>query len=457
MFAHLAAFYRNQRLLLQTPGPLAHQAAPDRRGAVLVIESVLAQGRKLLGETESKAVLAAFRVPIARTVLAHSANEAMLMAQEIGFPVAMKIDSPDITHKSDVGGVRLNVPSAEAAVAVYQEMLAAVRERAPSARLAGVTVEPMIARPHGRELMIGVMRDSVFGPAISFGAGGIAVEIQRDRAVALPPLNAFLASDMIRSTRVCRLLGAFRNLPPANMEALEAVLLRVSEMVCELPWIDGLDINPLIVDEDGAVAVDARIVVRDLPPMRNRYAHMAIHPYPADLASVLPLADGSSVTLRAIRPEDADMEQEFVRNLSQNSRYFRFMNTVRELTAAMLIRFTQIDYDREMAFVAVREEGGREIEIGVARYVTNPDARTCEFALVVADAWQGKGLGRRMLERLIEAARSRGLSTMVGHILAGNQAMLALCGKLGFRMSDHPEDAALKRATLVLDARGGIV
>ena len=457
MFAHLAAFYRNQRLLLQTPGPLAHQAAPDRRGAVFVIESVLAQGRKLLSETESKAVLAAFRIPIARTVLAHSANEAMLMAQEIGFPVAMKIDSPDITHKSDVGGVRLNVASAEAVSAVYQEMLAAVRERAPSARLAGVTVEPMIARPHGRELMIGVMRDSVFGPAITFGAGGTAVEIQRDRAVALPPLNAFLAADMIRSTRVHRLLGAFRNLPPANTQALEAVLLRVSEMVCELPWIDELDINPLIVDEEGAVAVDARIAVRDVPPMRNRYAHMAIHPYPADMTSVLHLADGSPVTLRAIRPEDADMEQEFVRNLSQNSRYFRFMNTVRELTPAMLIRFTQIDYDREMAFVAVREEGGREIEIGVARYVTNPDAETCEFALVVADAWQGKGLGRRMLERLIEVARSRGLRTMVGHVLAGNQAMLGLCSKLGFVISDHPEDAALKRATLVLDASRGIV
>jgi len=456
MFAHLAAFYRNQRLLLQTPGPLAHQAAPDRRGAVFVIETVLAQGRKLLSETESKAVLAAFRIPIARTVLAHSANEAMLMAQEFGFPVAMKIDSPDITHKSDVGGVRLNVANAEAALAVYEEMLTAVRKRSPAARLTGVTVEPMIARPHGRELMIGVTRDSVFGPAISFGAGGTAVEIQRDRAVALPPLNAFLAGDMIQGTRVARLLGAFRDKPAIDMRALEAVLLRVSEMVCELPWIDELDINPLIVDESGAVAVDARIVVRDLPPMRNRYAHMAIHPYPADLTSVLHLADGASVTLRAIRPEDADMEQEFVRDLSQNSRYFRFMNTVRELTPAMLIRFTQIDYDREMAFVAVREEGGREIEIGVARYVTNPDARTCEFALVVADAWQGKGVGRRMLERLIEVARWRGLRTMVGHILAGNQAMLGLCMKLGFRISDHPEDATMKRAVLDLTAPPGV-
>jgi acetyltransferase len=456
MFAHLAAFYRNQRSLLQTPGPLAHQAAPDVRGARAVIESAVAEGRKLLSETESKALLAAFHVPIAQTVLAHSARDAMLMAQEIGFPVAMKIDSPDITHKSDVGGVRLNLAGAEAVRSAYQEMLEDVGRKRPQARLSGVTVEPMIARSNGRELMVGVLRDSVFGPAITFGAGGTAVEVHRDRAVALPPLNAFLAADMIRGTRVFKLLGAFRKMPPVDMRSLESVLLRVSEMVCELPWIEELDINPLIVDDQGAVAVDARVIVRDLPPVRSRYAHMAIHPYPTELMTTWRLADGSSVNLRPIRPEDAEMEQEFVRNLSANSRYFRFMNTVRELTPTMLMRFTQIDYDQEMAFVAVREEGGREVEIAVARYATNPDGQTCEFAVVVADSWQCKGLGRRILELLIEVARSRGLKAMVGHILSGNQPMLALCGKLGFRISDSPEDAGMKRAVLDLDAHRSV-
>jgi acetyltransferase len=456
MFAHLAAFYRNQRSLLQTPGPLAHQAAPDVRGARAVIESAVAEGRKLLSETESKALLAAFHVPIAQTVLAHSARDAMLMAQEIGFPVAMKIDSPDITHKSDVGGVRLNLAGAEAVRSAYQEMLEDVGRKRPQARLSGVTVEPMIVRSNGRELMVGVLRDSVFGPAITFGAGGTAVEVHRDRAVALPPLNAFLAADMIRGTRVFKLLGAFRKMPPVDMRSLESVLLRVSEMVCELPWIEELDINPLIVDDQGAVAVDARVIVRDLPPVRSRYAHMAIHPYPTELMTTWRLADGSSVNLRPIRPEDAEMEQEFVKNLSANSRYFRFMNTVRELTPTMLMRFTQIDYDQEMAFVAVREEGGREVEIAVARYATNPDGQTCEFAVVVADSWQCKGLGRRILELLIEVARSRGLKAMVGHILSGNQPMLALCGKLGFRISDSPEDAGMKRAVLDLDAHRSV-
>jgi len=455
MFAHLAAFYRNQRTLLQTPGPLAHQAAPDRRAAQLVIDAVLSEGRKVLSETESKALLAAFHIPIAQTVLARSAQEAVLSAQEFGFPVVLKIDSPDITHKSDVGGVRLNLANAEAVRSAYGEMLDGVGRKRREARLNGVTVEPMIARPNGRELMVGGMRDTVFGPAITFGAGGTAVEVHRDRAVALPPLNAFLAAEMIRDTRISRLLGAFRNMPSVDMRALESVLLRVSEMVCELPGIDELDINPLIVDETGAVAVDARVAVRDPRPMRSRYAHLAIHPYPADLVTDWKLADGASILLRPIRPEDAQMEQEFVRGLSEDSRYFRFMNTVRELSPAMLARFTQIDYDREMAFVAVRDEGGREVEIAVARYATNPDGQTCEFAIVVADSWQCKGLGRRMLELLIETARARGLKTMVGHVLAGNQAMLALCGKLGFRISDHPEDAGVKRATFVLDGSPG--
>ena len=454
MFAHLAAFYRNQRSLLQTPGPLAHRAPPDRDAAQSVIDAALAEGRRVLSESESKALLAAFHIPIARTVLARSAEEAVLAAQEIGLPVVLKIDSPDITHKSDVGGVRLGLAGAEAVRSAYGEMLAAVVRERPEARLAGVTVEPMIERKYGRELMVGVMRDTVFGPAITFGAGGTAVEVLRDRAVALPPLNAFLAGEMIRGTRISRMLDAFRNMRAVDLGALESVLLHVSEMVCELPGIEELDINPLIVDENGAIAVDARAAVRDPRPMRSRYAHLAIHPYPEDLVTSWKAPDGTAVVLRPIRPEDAEMEREFVKNLSESSRYFRFMSSVRELTPAMLSRFTQIDYDREMAFVAVCEEDGREVEIGVARYVTNPDWQSCEFAIVVSDAWQGRGLGRRMLGRLIEVARLRGLKSMVGQVLAGNQGMLALCARLGFKTSDHPEDMGLKRVTLALeDAR----
>jgi acetyltransferase len=450
MFGHLSAFYRNQRALLQTPGPLAAQGAPDLEGARAIVDAALGERRAVLSEMESKALLAAFRIPIARTVLARSAREAMLIAEELGVPVAMKVDSADITHKSDVNGVRLNVAGAPNVQAAYQQILDEVQRRRPEARVNGVTVEPMVRRQHGRELMVGMLRDPVFGPAIVFGTGGTAVEVHRDRAVALPPLNRFLVADMIRGTRVARLLGEFRRMPPVDMPALEEVLLRVSELVCEIPALAELDVNPLIADESGAIAVDARVVLRPPAPQRDRYAHMAIHPYPAHLVGTWQPAQGPLVTLRPIRPEDAEMEKAFVRKLSPESRYFRFMDTLRELTPAMLVRFTQIDYDREMAFVATVAGDSGEEEIGVSRYVTNPDAESCEFAIVIADDWHRKGLGRRLMTQLIEVARARGLRSMIGHVLAENRSMLTLCQHLGFVISDSPEGPILKRATLAL-------
>ena len=450
MFAHVSSYYQNQRLLMQTPGPLAFPTAPDLQGARLIIETALAEHRKVLSEMESKALLAAFGIPIARAVITHNANEAMLIAEELGFPVAMKVDSPDITHKSDVGGVRLSIPNAAAARLAYGEILEEVKRKRPDARIVGVIVEPMIRRLNGRELMVGVLRDEVFGPAIAFGSGGIAIEVQADRAVALPPLNGFLVANLIASTRAAKLLGIFRRMPPIDRAALESVLLRVSEMVCELPWIQEMDINPLIADETGVVAVDARIVVDNLAPAADRYAHMAIHPYPAHLVFDWGLPDGRTIAIRPIRPEDAEIEQEFVRNLSPESKYFRFMDTVRELTPAMLARFTQIDYGREMAFIAVVREEGGEREIGVCRYVTNPDAETCEFALVVADEWQRRGLGRRLMDALIDVARARGLKQMIGHVLAQNTPMLIFVELLGFELSADPEDPSTRRVTLTL-------
>jgi acetyltransferase len=450
MFAHVSSFFRNQRNLLRTPGPLSEHAAPDIAGARAIMENALAEHREVLNEMESKALLATFHVPVANTMVAHSPAEAMLIAQELGYPVAMKVDSPDVTHKTDSGGVRLNLGNAQSVRAAYHEIIEAVGRSRPSAKIHGIAVEPMIVRPNGRELLVGVIRDPVFGPAITFGSGGTAIEVHRDRAVALPPLDAFLVQDLIRSTRVSILLGKFRHLPPVNFTALEVLLLRVSEMVCELPWLAELDINPLIADETGVVAADARVVLHRGAPPRGAYGHMAIHPYPAKFVRTWELPDGRTVTLRPIRPEDAEIEQEFVKCLSAESRYFRFMDTLRELTPKMLVRFTQIDYEREMAFIATIEEGGREVEIGVVRYITNPDGQTCEYALVVTDAWHRRGLGRRLMELLIEVARARGLKAMVGHVLSNNQAMLELCSDLGFVIGESPDGPTLKRATLAL-------
>ena len=450
MFAHVSAFHRNQKILLQAPGPLSPHPEPDMAGARLVIEGALAEHRTVLSEMEAKAVLAAFRVPVARAVRARSADEAMLVAEETGFPVVMKIDSPDVTHKSDVGGVRLNIANAQAARDAYRELAAGLERARPGARLSGIVVEPMVARPNGRELLVGVVRDSVFGPAITFGTGGTAVEVYADRAVALPPLNAVLADDLVHGTRASRLLDAFRNMPPVDRAALQEVLLRVSELVCELPEILEMDINPLLADESGAIALDARIAIGRADRALPRYGHMAIHPYPVQFVTAWMAPGGERVTVRPIRPEDVEIERDFVKQLSPEAKYFRFMNSLRELTPQMLARFTQIDYDREMALVATTARDGREAEIGVARYVTHPDGSSCEFAIVVSDEWRKRGLGRYLMARLIEIARSRGLARMSGDILAANHPMLALVVSLGFAVEDSPGESGVRRVTLAL-------
>jgi acetyltransferase len=318
-----------------------------------------------------------------------------------------------------------------------------VQSKYPDAVIDGVTVEQMYKSSYGRELFLGVISDPVFGPVISFGSGGVQVEVLHDRAVALPPLNTFLSRRMISQTRIARLLDAFRHMPAVNMDALLQVIRRVSEMVCELPEIQSLDINPLMADEKGVMALDARIVVQRPAPKLGRYDHMAIHPYPGYLTSQYQLADGTNITIRPIRPEDALIEQSFVRELSPESKYFRFMQGLNELTQQMLVRFTQLDYDRELALIAVLEHVDKEQELGVARYVMNADGESCEFALVVADKWQHKGIGSRLMNALIEAARQRGFKIMNGEILNNNHNMLKLTDALGFKVSSGAEDAGV--------------
>jgi acetyltransferase len=359
----------------------------------------------------------------------------------------MKVSSPDIIHKSDVNGVRLNINSARTVRSVYQELTEATNKVMPDARVEGITVERMYRSAAARELMIGVVRDPVFGPVISFGTGGTAVEVHRDRAVALPPLNEYMIKKMICRTRAARMLVEFRNMPEVDFPALRQILQRVSEMVCELPEIIEMDINPLMASPDGAVAVDARFTVAYPKGAAQRYDHMAIHPYPNDLVKLQQLADGTNILIRPIRPEDAEMEQEFVRNLSRESRYMRFMQSLRELTPDMLVRFTQIDYDREIAFVGIAREDGIDKEVGVCRYSINPDRQSCEFALVIADTWQGRGLGGLLMETLIDTARSRGLTTIVGEVLAENAGMLRLMNRLGFERQKSDMDDSIVLVT----------
>ncbi len=444
-FSFIGTYNRNQRLLLQTPARLSSgQASADKDGARLIIEGVLTERRKVLTEPESMAILNAFKIPAAENAVATSPNQALVIAETIGYPVAMKVLSTDISHKSDTGGVRLNVNSAHEVRGAYREMMEQVEKNAPDAKIIGVTIAKMYRNPNARELMIGIVRDPVFGPVISFGSGGTMVEVMGDSAIALPPLNHRLAQDLVDRTKAAKMLGSFRNMPAANMEKLIEVLINVSNMACELPWIREMDINPLLVDENGVVAVDARIRVGYPKPSTDPYNHLAIHPYPIHLITEEQLNDGTDIIIRPIRPEDAEIEQAFIRGLSAESKYFRFMNSIHELSLEMLVRFTQIDYHNEMALVAINPDPKGEEEIGVARYMTNPDKKTCEFAIVVSDKWQGKGIARLLMQKLIDIARNRGLEVMEGQVLANNYRMLELMMSLNFQVSNDPNDPGIK-------------
>ncbi len=450
-FSYLARYNKNQRLLMQTPAPLTSgQKTPDREGARLIIESVLTSSRKVLTEPESMAVLNAFGIGTVQNSVARSANEALVIAESIGYPIAMKVLSTDISHKSDAGGVRLNIDSAQEVRGVYKQLISDVQQKLPDARIDGVTIERMHRSSNGRELMVGLIRDPVFGPVISFGGGGTAVEIMGDSAISLPPLNRRLAADLVRRTRVSKLLGDFRQMPAIDMDRLVDVLLAVSSMACELPWIREMDINPLIADDKGVVAVDARIVVGYPKPSTDPYHHLAIHPYPTNLVRNIQLDDGTDVVIRPIRPEDAEIEAKFVRELSPESRYFRFMNQMQELSQEMLVRFTQIDYHHEMALIAVINADGKDEQIGVARYTTNLDKTSCEFALTVSDKWQHHGIGHILMRDLMDVARNRDLDVMNGQVLSNNRKMLDLVETLGFRISNDPEDPAIKKIEIRL-------
>lgn len=443
-FSFLAKYSQNQILLKQIPSPSKELMPPDVEGARLIIEQVLSEGRQVLTTQESKAILAAFRIPVTQTIKVSNAKEAMIAGETLGFPVVLKINMAEFSHKSDIGGVRLNINSVHDISRNFVEMENAIKLRHPEVKAVCMTVEPMFRTHSGRELMIGVVRDPVFGPAISFGLGGTMVEIMQDSSVALPPLNAYMVEQMIAKTKAAKYLKAFRQLPEANQKMLVDTLLNVSTMVSELPEILELDINPLIVDEKGVMAVDARIKA-EVSHQITPYAHMAIHPYPHELTQHCQLPNGINIVIRPVRPEDADLEKDFVHRLSERTKYFRFMQALQELTPEMVVRFTQIDYDREMAFVAISENDDIPKEMGVGRYMMNPDGRSVEFALVVSDDCQGMGIGTRLMRSLMQTAKHKGISSFEGEVLAINKPMLSLMTKLGFSIEAIENDQEIVR------------
>jgi acetyltransferase len=427
-FLHMVAYRRNQDQLMEVPPALPADFEVHPAAAREVIEKAAGAGREWLSEPESKQVLAAYGIPVVPTRHATSADEAVRLAAEMGLPVALKILSPQVTHKTEVGGVALDLETPEAVRAAAGAMAGRLRQLRPEAQLEGFAVQPMARRPGAHELILGAATDAVFGPVLLFGHGGTGVEVIGDRAVGLPPLNLALARDLVSRTRVARLLDGYRGRPAADRAALELALVRLSQLLVDLPEVLEVDVNPLLADEKGVLALDARLRVA---PPGSRRAPLAVRPYPGALEENLELPGGRRVFVRPIRPEDEPSHRRFFERLAPSDVYFRFFSMVRRMPHSQLARFTQIDYDREMAFIALDAPAGAET-LGVVRVVCDPDNTRGEFAIVVRSDLKGRGLGHALLEKMIRYCRERRTGKLVGQVLPDNRAMLALAAELGF-------------------------
>jgi acetyltransferase len=445
-FLQLADYARGQEALLQAPAAGASGAQRDRPAAAKIVAAVLAENRAVLTEPEGKAVLAAYGVPVVDTRFAASPREAGQAAAGIGDPVALKILSRQITHKSDVGGVRLDLEGAAAVEAAAGEMLKRVAARAPGAVIDGFTVQSMIRRPLAQELLLGIASDPTFGPCLLFGQGGIATEIIADRTIGLPPLNDTLARDMISRTRVSRLLAGYRGRPPADLAAVSGVLCALSDLVIDIPEIAELDINPLLADGDGVIALDARIVVRPVASGAAQ-ARFAIRPYPSEISRTVDVG-GRRLTLRAIRPDDAVRLTDMASRTSRSDLRFRFHGSIQNFAKAAA-RLSQIDYDRELAIVAEESDGAVCV---VVRLVFDPNFAAAECALIVRSDAQDQGLGRLLLREAIAYAGTRGARSVHGDIMQENARMLDMAREMGAALTPAVDDAGTIRANFSTDA-----
>ncbi len=447
----LATFARNQSLLRQVPEQSFDGFVPHAEQAQAVFEHVWADGRTLLYAHEARQLLCAFGIAMASTGIARTPAEAVTLADSFGYPVVLKIVSPDIAHKTEVGGVQLDLRDARGVRRAAKLIFEEVASLAPNAHVIGLTVQPYIKQRGQRELYLGLANDPTFGTVIGFGAGGIAVERLDDVAFELPPINDVLINNLISRTRVSRLLDAYSNVPAINRDALTKMMLRFSTLACVCPEIAACDLNPVIAYEHGMVAVDARIVLRDRSNVAKlkklgSYGHLAVYPYPRELEELITLKDGRSLLVRPIQPEDATREREFISRLSPETLYFRFMMPVRELPPVMIERFTQIDYGRELALVGITEDGNSQKLVGVARITPTTIPERCEFAIVVEETMHGTGLARALMSRLFDAARVRGYREVEGTVLRENPRMLKFCESMGFTIGPNPDDPGEKIA-----------
>lgn len=440
-FLNLIHYRRNQEMLIETPMSLPSEFEPDTSTARHVIQNALDSGRTHLSVPEAMDVLDCYSIPVVDTRLSGSSEAAVNAASDLGYPVALKVLSPDAICKTRAGGVALDLETPEAVREAADAVAERVRSAHPDCRVAGYIVQRMGRRPSARELFIRVGTDPVFGPYIHFGQGGADATVTGDHAVSLPPLNLTLAKELISRTFISRLLQGGRDLPAADMDALCLTLVKVSQVVVDLPEITAMDINPIFADGQGVLALDADIHIE--PFSGDSGARLAIRPYPRELEECVVLKDGRKVTLRPIRPEDEPAHWDFLSKLSVDDIRYRFFGLIRELPRSEMIRLTQIDYDREMAFIASTEtvDGSQEVEtLGVVRGMTKPDNSDIEFAIVVRSDCKRRGLGGILMDKLIRYAKTRGTKFMIGEALLENKGMSSLAEGLGFEVKKNYDD-----------------
>jgi acetyltransferase len=453
-FMHLVRYRESRDALMATPPSLPQDFAPDVSAARAAIDAALRDNRSWLDPIELTAVLSAYGIPITPATLARNGDEAVAAAKShlaAGGAVVIKILSPDIVHKSEVGGVRLNLTTEQAVRQATEEILTRARAAKPDARIAGVAVFPMIVHPKARELIVGLADDSTFGPVIVFGQGGTAVEVISDKALALPPLDLVLARGLIARTRVSRILKAYRNVPAADEQAIALLLVKLAQLAADFPEIREIDLNPVLADETGVVAVDARMSVAPFEKSRRGPAghpRFAIRPYPKEWERHVSLRDGTSLLVRPVRPEDEPLYLPFFAGVTQQDLRLRFFAPVKEFSHTFIARFTQIDYARAMAFLAIDES--TEEMLGVVRLHADADYDTGEYAILLRSDQKGRGLGWQLMQLIIEYARVEGIRCIHGQVLQENTTMLDMCRQLGFRIDSDPQEPGVVVVTLSL-------
>ncbi len=451
-FMHLVRHAEAVQNLMETPPSLPEHFAPDRATARSMVERAIADGRTWLDPIEVALVFDAYMIPIVPTMLAATPEAAETLAKPFfgeGRAAVVKISSRDIVHKSDVGGVRLNLADGPSVRRAAAEVIARAKAANPAARIAGVTVQPMIVRPKAHELIVGVAEDPTFGPVVVFGQGGIAVEVVDDKALALPPLDLKMAHDLISRTRVARVLRGYRNVPPAKVDDIALVLVKLAQLCADLPEIRELDINPLIADETGVLAVDARISVAPaIATAAERRSRFAVRPYPSEWERHILINDSWRIFIRPMRPEDEDLVRRFLEHVSPEDLRLRFFAPIKDFGHAFIARLTQLDYARAMAFNAIDEATGEMV--GGVRLVADANYETGEYAVLLRSDLKGRGLGWKLMELIIEYARAEGVRRIEGQVLSENVVMLRMCRELGFSIQPEPDSGDIQRVVLQL-------